>query len=235
MTTRARDLVGGFPVGSPAEFLLSGLAPRLFRGCRLFFLAARPCRLAASSRACLTWPHGLAGPGKHGPAGTDQGVSTCHCTDTRPRTGGQELTHVTHLWPANRDCSTSYARIKSLGVHRKVYFRRVLRIHCRRGAPLSAGARIGICISWRCGITAGSRTRPNGLPILRTVPGPRPGNPAGGSPHASRRRSRLGAAERASREPDGPWLASSSPYVASSSRWRSTRHAYHGKRLVREI
>jgi hypothetical protein len=58
----------------------------------------------------------------------------------------------------------------SLGVHRKVYSRRVLHVRYRKGAPLSAGTPIGVRISWRCGMAAGSRTRINGLLILLTVP-----------------------------------------------------------------
>jgi hypothetical protein len=45
------------------------------------------CTPASRPRApALTWPHSLAGPGGHGPAGTELGVSTCYCTDTGPRT-----------------------------------------------------------------------------------------------------------------------------------------------------
>jgi hypothetical protein len=70
----------------------------------------------------------------------------------------------------------------SLGVHGKVYSRRVLHVPRQKGVPLLIGTRIGTRISWQRGTGTGSRTWPNGLPALRTVPGSRPGNPACGPP-----------------------------------------------------
>ena len=54
------------------------------------------------------------------------------------------------------NCFTSYARIYSLGVHWKVYFRHVLHIPRRQGIPPLSGIRIGIRISWRNGMAADS-------------------------------------------------------------------------------
>ena len=54
------------------------------------------------------------------------------------------------------NCFTSYARIYSLGVHWKVYFRHVLHIRRRQGIPPLSGIRIGIRISWRNGMAADS-------------------------------------------------------------------------------
>jgi hypothetical protein len=61
----------------------------------------------------LTWPHALAGAGQAGASSTDPRVSTRYCTDTVPRTGGQELMYVTYLRPAIYDCFKSCALIQS--------------------------------------------------------------------------------------------------------------------------
>lgn len=72
------------------------------------------------------------------------------------------------------------------------------------GSGLS-GTRTGVRISWRCGIAAGPRVRPNGLPVPLTVPGPRHGNPADRPPRQQQ------AGERALAASRGPWPPSPSP------------------------
>ena len=75
----------------------------------------------------------------------------------------------------------------SLGVHWKVYFRRVLHIPRRQGIQPLSGICISRQVSWRCGMAAGWRAWPNGLPvgIARTWPGCSRGHVRPGPPWPS--------------------------------------------------
>jgi hypothetical protein len=74
----------------------------------------------------------------------------------------------------------------SLGVHRRVYSRRCLRVLPLPRGPLSMGEGNGRPIGWLGGPAGGSRTRLNGLLIPLTVPGSCPGHRAGGPPRPRR-------------------------------------------------